>query len=64
MAELILKTEEEIDDLVVGATFYGTGGGGDSRRGIAALESMRPARAMKLNVSARIVYRTMPGLSA
>lgn len=38
MSELILKTDEEFDDLVVGATFYGTGGGGTPEEGLRLLK--------------------------
>ncbi|MGA2790744.1 MAG: DUF917 domain-containing protein, partial [Candidatus Bathyarchaeia archaeon] len=33
MADLVLKSKEDIDDLVLGCTFYGTGGGGSPKLG-------------------------------
>ncbi len=38
MTDLILRSEEEFDDLVVGATFYGTGGGGTPEEGLRLLK--------------------------
>jgi DUF917 family protein len=37
MADLILKSKEDIDDFVLGCTFYGTGGGGSPDLGLALL---------------------------
>lgn len=38
MAKLILKTEDDFKDLVVGATFFGTGGGGTQEEGLRLLK--------------------------
>jgi DUF917 family protein len=37
MADLILKSKEDIDDFVLGCTFYGTGGGGSPDLGLTLL---------------------------
>jgi hypothetical protein len=37
MVDLILKSKEDIDDFVLGCTFYGTGGGGSPKLGLELL---------------------------
>lgn len=39
MSELILKTQQDVEDIVRGFTFYATGGGGLPKNGIASLMS-------------------------
>jgi hypothetical protein len=34
MADLVLKSREDVEDLVLGCTFYGTGGGGNPKLGL------------------------------
>lgn len=37
MAELVLKSKQDVEDLVLGCTFYGTGGGGSPKFGLPLL---------------------------
>lgn len=37
MADLVLKSREDVEDLVLGCTFYGTGGGGNPKLGLRLL---------------------------
>ena len=38
MSELVLRTEQDVEDLTWGATFYGVGGGGTASEGLTLLK--------------------------
>ena len=39
MSELVLRTEQDVEDLPWGATFYGVGGGGTASEGLTLLKN-------------------------